>query len=107
MNEQRARLVHANRTDPWLDAQQRKCQDKRRYVSKRIADIWADHHLETHGTLSGAYRCKHCKQWHLSSRVRDRHPLNNPVGDNWAQVTYGLVPRANDAQPTTAALEQQ
>ena len=107
MNEQRARLVHANRTDPWLDAQQRKCQDKRRYVSKRIADVWADHHLETHGTLSGAYRCKHCKQWHLSSRVRDRHPLNNPVGDNWAQVAYGLVPRADESQPKTAALEQQ
>lgn len=91
MNEQRARLVRANRTDPKLYTQQKKCEDKRAYASRRIADVWADRNLETHGTVSGSYRCKHCKQWHLSSRVRDRHPLNNPTGDNWAQVTYGLA----------------
>lgn len=33
--------------------------------------------------------------------------INNPVGDNWAQVTYGLVPRADGAQPKTAEIEQQ
>ena len=70
-----------------------KCESKKEYVSKRMADKEADRYLGEFGTISSAYRCKWCKQWHLAS------VKTIPVSQDKACLLYGLPVKTAEMSP--------
>lgn len=48
------------------------CNRKTSYVSERMANIAIDEQMQTYGAKQlYAYKCEHCKKYHLTSRPRN------------------------------------
>ncbi|MFU1980169.1 hypothetical protein [Bordetella hinzii] len=62
---------------PITTASEAKCAVKVRYVTRRVAEIYAARLAELRGVRLYVYKCPHCKKWHHTKK----QPRDNPIDD--------------------------